>query len=297
MRQMGAEEEGMSNRAVTVDSPAKINLWLQVLGRRDDGYHEVKTRLVRTSVTDRVEMEHRSATATQIEFTCSDPSLPTDSDNLAVRALRLFLQHTGRAGKWRMHLEKTIPAGAGLGGGSGNAAAVLRAANELCGFPLNETELLGLAGQIGADVAFFVLDAAAADGEGRGEQVARVDFPHRLPMVLIKPPFPVSTPWAYQNWSVSNELPGVLYAPQITPWGPLVNDLERPVFEKYALLPALKMWLLAQRECRAALMSGSGSTVFAITHNLGDAHELAGRAQRYMGETSWVQVAQAGATE
>lgn len=284
----------MNNRAVTVDSPAKINLWLQILGRREDGYHEVETRLVRTSVTDRVEIAHRAAATVQIECTCSDPSLPTDDSNLAVRALRLFLQQTGRAGKWRIHLEKRIPAGAGLGGGSGNAAAVLRAANALCDEPLSEPELLALAGQIGADVAFFVLDTAAADGVGRGEQVVRVDFPKAVPMVLIKPPFPVSTPWAYQKWSTSKALPGVLYAPQITPWGALVNDLERPVFEKFAQLPALKMWLLSQRECHAALMSGSGSTVFAIARNLGDAHELAGRVGRYLGETSWVQVVQAG---
>jgi 4-diphosphocytidyl-2-C-methyl-D-erythritol kinase len=211
-----------------------------------------------------------------------------------VRALRLFLGRTGEGGGWRIHLEKTIPAGAGLGGGSGNAAAVLRAANELCDFPLGEQELLELGGQIGADVAFFVLDAAAADGEGRGELVQRVDFPQRLPMVLIKPPFPVSTPWAYRQWQGSQEMPGVLYAPQITPWGALVNDLERPVFEKYALLPALKMWLLEQRECLAALMSGSGSTMFAVTGNLGDAQELAGRVRRYLGSSSWVQVAQAG---
>jgi 4-diphosphocytidyl-2-C-methyl-D-erythritol kinase len=285
----------MTTRDLTVDSPAKINLWLQVLGRRDDGYHEVKTRLLRTSVVDRVEIKRWAAGGDgRVELTCSEPELPTDENNLAVRALRLFLGRTGLGGTWRIHLEKAIPAGAGLGGGSGNAAAVLRGANELCDFPLSEQALLELGGQIGADVAFFVLDAAAADGEGRGEQVRRVDFPQRLPMVLIKPPFPVSTPWAYRQWQGSKELPGVLYAPQITPWGALVNDLERPVFEKYALLPALKMWLLGQRECLAALMSGSGSTMFAVTANLGDAQELAGRVGRYLGSSSWVQVVQAG---
>jgi 4-diphosphocytidyl-2-C-methyl-D-erythritol kinase len=285
----------MRTRDLTVDSPAKINLWLQVLGRREDGYHEVKTRLVRTTVVDRVGIKRRVAAGEgRVELTCSEPDLPTDENNLAVRALLLFLGRTGLGGAWRIHLEKTIPAGAGLGGGSGNAAAELRAANELCDYPLGEQELLELGGQIGADVAFFVLDAAAADGEGRGELVQRVDFPQRLPMVLIKPPFPVSTPWAYRQSQASQEMPGVLYAPQITPWGALVNDLERPVFEKYALLPALKMWLLEQRECLAALMSGSGSTMFAVTGNLGDAQELAGRVRRYLGSSSWVQVAQAG---
>lgn len=284
----------MSERELTVASPAKINLWLQILGRREDGYHEVKTRLLRTTANDQITIRLRESTSIQVQLTCSDPTLPTDDKNLAVQALRLFLQKTGRAGKWAIQLDKRIPSGAGLGGGSGNAAAMLLAANELCGQPLGEQELLELAGEIGADVAFFVLDAAAADGEGRGEQVVRIAFPDGLSLVLIKPPFPVSTPWAYKNWEHSKELPGVLYAPQITPWGALVNDLERPVFEKHLLLASLKMWLLSQKECRAALMSGSGSTVFAIAGNLGEAHELAGRVQRYVGESSWVQVVQAG---
>ncbi len=279
----------------TVASPAKVNLWLRILGRREDGYHEVETRMLRLSVADEVVIS-RHAGGHSVRLTCTDPAVPVDESNLALRALRAFQNKTGLAGSWRLHLRKKIPAGAGLGGGSGNAAAVLRAANTICDSPLSEAELVALAGGIGADVAFFVLDTPAADGRGRGEQVERAPAPEGGPlsMVLIKPPFPVSTPWAYRAWKDSRELPGVLYAPQITPWGALVNDLERPVFEKYLLLSALKSWLLAQSECAAALMSGSGSTMLAIVRQESQAAVLAERARQYAGETAWIEVALAG---
>jgi 4-diphosphocytidyl-2-C-methyl-D-erythritol kinase len=106
--------------------------------------------------------------------------------------------------------------------------------------------------------------------------------------VLIKPPFSIPTPWAYKNWSTSKELPGVLYSPQICPWGEMVNGLERPVFEKYLLLPTLKNWLLEHSGVRAALMSGSGSTIFAITETDVQAAAIAAEARQYVGDTSWV---------
>jgi 4-diphosphocytidyl-2-C-methyl-D-erythritol kinase len=280
-------------KKLTVAAAAKINLWLRVLGRREDGYHEVETRMLRLSLADEVGVVFETD-GDSLALTCSDSTVPTDRTNLAARALEAFQQMAGVRGSWTIHLEKKIPAGAGLGGGSANAAAVLRAANELTGHPLKEGELIALAGTIGADVAFFSLDALAADGRGKGELVERVESPGPLSMVLIKPPFPVATPWAYQVWKDSAEIPGVLYAPQITPWGALVNDLERPVFEKYLLLPVLKMWLLEQPECAAALMSGSGSTVFAVARNGARAVELAERVRAYVGPTAWVQVVQAG---
>ena len=107
-----------------------------------------------------------------------------------------------------------------------------------------------------------------------------------------KPPFPIPTPWAYKNWADSREVPGVLYAPQLCEWGTMVNDLERPVFQKYLLLPALKNWLLEHGETRAALMSGSGSTMFAITDTAAQAAELAEKARAWCGETTWTLATQ-----
>ena len=273
---------------MTFHSPAKINLWLRILGKRPDGFHEVQTRLCRLALGDTVELEHLGV-GTQVSLTCSDPTVPLDESNLAMRALRAFENRTGKHSSWRIHLEKKIPAGAGLGGGSSNAATVLNGANQLAGSPLSLAELIELASQIGSDVPCFLLDSPAADGAGRGEQVTPAEFPWHLPLVLIKPPFPIPTPWAYKRWADSKEIPGILYAPQLCPWGAMVNDLERPVFEKFILLPTMKSWLLEQGEVRAALMSGSGSTMFAITHTPAQAADLATKAREWCGETAWVQ--------
>ena len=222
-------------------------------------------------------------------LTCNVPGIPLDESNLAIKALRAFEQRAGKTHSWRIHLEKRTPSGAGLGGGSSNAAAILRAANELAGQPLELGTLLEIAGGIGADVPCFLLDTPAADGTGRGEQVTPAEFPWKLPLVLIKPAFPIPTPWAYKQWKDSQELSGVLYAPQICPWGEMVNGLERPVFEKYRLLAALKTWLLEQKGVQAALMSGSGSTMFAITRTGAQSAALAEAAQQWCGETAWVR--------
>ena len=273
---------------MTFHSPAKINLWLRILGKRLDGFHEVQTRLCRLALGDTVELEHLGD-GTQVSLTCSDPTVPLDESNLAMRALRAFENRTGKHSSWRIHLEKKIPAGAGLGGGSSNAATVLSGANQLAGSPLSLAALIELASQIGSDVPCFLLDSPAADGAGRGEQVTPAEFPWLLPLVLIKPPFPIPTPWAYKRWADSKEIPGILYAPQLCPWGVMVNDLERPVFEKFILLPTMKSWLLEQGEVRAALMSGSGSTMFAITHTPAQAADLATKAREWCGETAWIQ--------
>jgi len=273
---------------MTLHSPAKINLWLRVLGKRTDGFHEVHTRLCRLALGDTIEIDHLGD-GTNVTLTCTDPTVPVDETNLAMKALRAFESRTGRQSSWCLHLEKRIPAGAGLGGGSSNAATVLKACNELCGRPLSPAQLLELGGQIGSDVPCFLLDTSAADGSGRGENVTPADFPWKLPLLLIKPPFPIPTPWAYKRWAASIQHPGVLYSQQLCPWGGMVNDLERPVFEKHLLLPTVKTWLLSHGEVLAALMSGSGSTMFAITDTASHAEDLATKAREWWGETCWIQ--------
>lgn len=271
-----------------LSSPAKINLWLRILGRRLDGFHDVETRLCKIAIADTVEL-NRLESGKNVTLTCNVPGIPLDESNLAIKALRAFEARIGHAHSWRIHLEKRIPSGAGLGGGSSNAASVLLAANELSGQPLSLAHLLDIGGQIGADVPCFLLDSPAADGTGRGEQVSPAAFPWKLPLVLIKPAFPIPTPWAYKQWQNSKELRGVLYAPQLCAWGSMVNGLERPVFAKYRLLPALKTWLLEQTGVQAALMSGSGSTMLAITETHAQAAAIAEKARIWCGETAWVQ--------
>lgn len=269
-------------------SPAKINLWLRILHRREDGFHEVETRLHKVAVKDDVSVE-LTGPGEEITLTCSVPGIPVDGTNLAIRALHAFEARSGTRHSWRLHLEKRIPFGAGLGGGSSNAATVLKAANQLAGHPLDLPSLLEIAGSIGADVPFFLLDGPAADGVGRGEQVRPADSPGALPLLLIKPPFPIPTPWAYSRWAGSQELPGVTYAAQPGIWGALENSLERPVFEKYRLLPALKTWLLQQPGVLGALMSGSGSTLFAILEDTAACAHAAAEARAWLGETAWIE--------
>ena len=266
-------------------APAKVNLSLRVLRRRHDGFHEIESLIVPVSIADRLEIEHSAKGA--LEFMCSDPELPVDERNLVVRAARLFCEKFGVEPHLRIRLHKEIPHGAGLGGGSSDAAATLLALDQLFGThaPLDE-----LAAQLGSDVPFF-LQHSAAIVHGRGEVVTPTDFPHTLPVLLIKPPFGVPTSWAYQRWQDSREIPGVRYDEQELSWGTLVNDLERPVFEKYVFLAELKMWLLTQPEIAGALMSGSGATIFGVLRNAELANELQTRLNAAFGPDLWCKSA------
>jgi 4-diphosphocytidyl-2-C-methyl-D-erythritol kinase len=271
-------------------APAKINLSLRVLGRRDDGFHEIETCMAPLTLADEIEVELTTLPAAsnaepgRVGLTCSDPSLPAGRENLAFRAAELFLERHGPAGYGvRLALEKRIPHGAGLGGGSSDAGTVLLALNELFGAGLSLDQLAALAAELGSDVPFFVYRSAAVC-RGRGERVQPVSLARSLPLLLLKPPFPVPTPWAYGRWREARELPGVPYGPQEFTWGTLVNDLERPVFEKYLVLAAVKMWLLAQPEVAGALMSGSGSTMMAVLREHGAAGTaVAARASEHFG--------------
>lgn len=268
-------------------APAKINLSLRVLGRREDGFHDIETLMVPLSLADEVEVVWQSAeesSAGPIEFICSDPSLPTGPENLAYRAAQVFRQAASPdLAPVRITLTKLVPHGAGLGGGSSDAATVLLALDALAATGLSTERLAALAGELGSDVPFFVYRSAAVC-RGRGERVEPLAFDAVLPLLLLKPPFPVPTPWAYKRWRDARMLPGVRYEEQTFAWGKLVNDLERPVFEKYLLLAEMKTWLLAQGEVAGALMSGSGSTVLAVLQPSGDSENLATRARERFGD-------------
>ena len=261
-------------------APAKINLSLRILGKRADGFHEIESLMAPISLCDTLELAE--APEPGIAFTCSDPTLPCDDTNLVVRAARRFFETAKRPAAVSIHLQKVIPHGAGLGGGSSDAAATLDGLNRWFGEPLDAATLHRLAAEIGSDVPFFLAKGAAVC-RGRGEIVTPTAFTHRLPLLLVKPDFGVPTPWAYSRWAASREIPGVSYAPQNFPWGSLVNDLERPVFEKYLFLATVKEWLLRQPETAGALMSGSGATCFAVLHREEDGPVLENRAREELG--------------
>jgi 4-diphosphocytidyl-2-C-methyl-D-erythritol kinase len=265
-------------------APAKINLRLEIKGRREDGFHEIETLMVPISLSDRLIIERDTGSET-VNFTCDDPSLPKGDDNLVVRAARLFMTTAKMPCGVKIILEKKIPHGAGLGGGSSDAATTLLGLNELFRATLSTATLLELAAQIGSDVPFFILQRAAVC-RGRGEVVTPATLPGEFKLLLVKPEFGVPTSWAYRRWKESRELPDVRYEAQ--EFGvQFFNHLERPVFEKYVFLARLKMWLLQQVEVGAALLSGSGSAVVAALRNSADARLLAERIRSELDPRLW----------
>lgn len=261
---------------------AKVNLNLKVLGKRDDGFHALETRMAPISLADKLIFSE----ASEYQLDCDTEGVPLDESNLVTRAVRIFQRETGKQCAYHVRLEKHVPHGAGLGGGSGDAAATLRALNLLEGTQISTEILAEWSAKIGSDVPFFVYDSVC-DCSGRGEIVQPVEWPHKLDALLLKPSFGVSTPDAYKRWINSREISGIHYSLQSRDWGDFFNDLERPVFEKHRFLAEMKMWLLKQPEVDAALMSGSGSTMIAVLKIKSEAGILRERAMKELDPTMW----------
>jgi 4-diphosphocytidyl-2-C-methyl-D-erythritol kinase len=275
-------------QAMQVFAPAKINLSLKILSQREDGFHEIETLIAPVLLHDEIKID-KIDVGKRIKFRCDDPSVPRGEDNFVVRAANRFFAATKLTPAVSIDLKKKIPHGAGLGGGSSDAAATLLALNQLFETSLTREELSRLGSEIGSDVPFFIFESAAIC-RGRGELVAPTKLPDALSLLLFKPDFTVSTAWAYSCWQDSREIPGVTYAAQEFLGQTFVNDLERPVFEKFVFLAQFKMWLLRQPEVGAALMSGSGSTIFAVLRDSGRANELAKRARAKIDSELWTCV-------
>lgn len=270
-------------KTFTLQAPAKLNLSLRVRGKRDDGFHGIDTLMVKLpGLAD----ELKFTAADDFSFSCDDSSVPSDEGNLVVKAAKAFESAAGVSCKCSISLKKVIPHGAGLGGGSSDAATTLLGLNKLHDHPLGVETLHHLAASLGADIPFF-LTTGACRCTGRGEKIEPVPSPPALSVLLLKPAFGVETPDAYGRWKQSLELPGSEYSPQEFHGISLVNDLERPVFEKHRFLAELKQWLLARRETAVALMSGSGSTVFAVLHDSANANTVAAAARAELDPGLW----------
>ncbi len=263
-------------------APAKINLSFRILRRRDDGFHEIETLMAPVSLYDEITIEPNES---GIQFDCDNASL-SGSDNLVVRAAELFFERKNAKPAVRISLKKNIPHGAGLGGGSSDAATTLLGLNELFETRFSREELSDLAAQLGSDVPFFIYQSAATC-RGRGEIVRPMKLKTPVSLLLLKPEFSVPTPWAYSRWMDSHDLPNISYTPQDFDGAQFVNDLERPVFEKFVFLAEAKRWLLQQPEVAVALMSGSGSTVFAVLKKGGDSDTLKERALNKLDPQLW----------
>jgi 4-diphosphocytidyl-2-C-methyl-D-erythritol kinase len=274
-------------RALHVESPAKVNLRLEILKKRKDGYHEIRTLFQKISLHDTLHFSLKKEKG--ILITTNHPSLPVGKDNLVHRAARSFLERSDYKGGISIKIVKRIPLGAGLGGGSSNAALTLRALGELLEVPLSKEELMKLGLEIGADVPFFLLEGSAI-GSGIGERLERVNLP-TLWYVLIYPNFEVSTRWAYQNFVLTEARFRIkIHEFLETPEGIsriLLNDLEGVVSRQYPEIDVMKS-ILCSSGALGALMSGSGPTVFGIFSEEGGASEAFQRVKRMVKGKGWL---------
>ncbi len=279
-------------------SPCKVNLILNILGRRADGFHELETVMQPVNLCDGMTFERAGA---GLRLTCSHPELPADAKNLVHRAATSFLAAAKITDGVRIHLQKNLPLAGGIGGGSANAAVTFTALNELFGSPLPLEKLHELAAALGSDVPFFLYDRPAL-ATGRGENVRLLDnFPalRGRAFFLVHPGFGISTPWSYQHLSRfpaalngaagrAQELVGRLQTDNLAAAaGAFYNSLEAPAFDKFPVLSLYQEFLRGQGAL-VALMSGSGSTTFALAENLAAADALAEKFKSRFGANGWL---------
>lgn len=273
---------------VTINCPAKINLALEITGRREDGYHLLTSVMQTLSLSDRVTLEKTGGD--EIQLSCNWPGVPTDGSNLAHKAARLFYERLGRpCPGLSIALRKSIPAQAGLGGGSADGAGVLHGLNLLEGEPFGKSELSALGLKLGADVPFALLGGTALAG-GVGEELTPLTPLPDCHILLAKPPVGVSTPACYgaydrlpnpPKWAGRERFLAGLRAGNLTQVAEnLFNSLEEP-----ANLPevALIRTLLLEAGALGARMTGSGSAVFGIFPQ----GEQLGAAQQTITERGW----------
>jgi 4-diphosphocytidyl-2-C-methyl-D-erythritol kinase len=254
-------------------SPAKVNLYLEVLQKRPDGYHEIQTLMQRVDLFDEVEI---CLGGRGIQLVCEGEAIPGKMENLACRAAKVFIKEFGMEGNLQIHLKKRIPVAAGLGGGSSNAATVLMGLNDLLGGGDREG-LMGLGARIGADVPFFIFEKPAL-ARGIGERLVPVGLPRPLWFLLLVPPFRISTAWAYsaydrQSHKKKEPLPIKDSYPDLAELLPVLqNDLESPALARHPPIARMKEELIA-RGAKGALMSGSGPVIFGIFANKKEVEE------------------------
>ena len=273
--------------SLLLESPAKVNLRLEILKKRKDGYHELRTILQKIGLHDTIHLSLKKERG--ITIATDHPDLPVGKDNLVYRAVQSILKRSDYRGGVNIEIEKRIPLGAGLGGGSSNAAATLKALNQLLKMGLPGKELMGMGLRIGADVPFFFLRGAAI-GSGIGERLKEIELPS-LWYVLIYPNFEVSTRWAYQNFILTKvRFHFNFYEFLKTPKGIshiLRNDLEEVVSRKYPEIAMMKE-LLLDAGAMGALMTGSGPTVFGFFSKEEDALEAYQKMKKMVRGKGWI---------
>ena len=253
----------------TLETPGKINLYIEIKGKRPDSWHELLTLFYPVrSLSDRIGLSFGGA---GIRVRCRVPGVPVNDDNLIVKAVKAFYAAAGQpCPGMEITLDKHIPVAGGMGGGSSDAGAVLRLLQQYSDCPLSPEKLAAAALSVGSDVPYF-LDPVPAVARGRGEILTPVDLLEDLPLLLIPGIFPISAAWAYRHWqdfpqpnlSDLDDLLRLLNAGDYAGAGRLLrNDLEPAALRKFPLLA--KFAALLRESGGAPLMSGSGSTMFAL---------------------------------
>ena len=259
----------MSAKGIVLYAPAKINLLLRVVGKRPDGYHELETWMQKLDLFDRIELEITAGS--EIELQSGHPSIPADETNLAWRAAAEYLACSKRASGCgvRIRLEKRIPSAAGLGGGSSDAGTVLRGLNRLFDSEFNERGLVEMARSLGADVPFFAVEHSAVLAGGIGDLMEPVPPVDDCAFLLVNPGFNVSTRWVFENYALTRKgEDSILAGFRKTDSASLslkmmYNDLELVSCRAFPEIEQVKNSLL-EAGASAAMMSGSGPTVFGI---------------------------------
>ncbi len=293
---------GGVNSAV-FSAPAKINLFLAITDRRADGFHNLVSLVAPLDWGDTLRAELAPGAAGDV-LSCDVPGLACDGSNLIMQAAQRFREATGWREPVHFHLEKRIPMGAGLGGGSSDATSALLALNELAGAPLTREQLVALAAQVGSDCALF-MEGAPVVMRGRGERVsglpdAAVARIRGRRVLAFKPGFGIATPWAYKQLAArapGSYLPAEAAEARLAEWlgdgarpleKLLFNNMEGPAFEKYLALPTL-LSTLSDDFGLSPLMSGSGSACFALLPDSYAVEGVVAAIRAAWGPGAWIQ--------
>ena len=273
--------------SVTLEARAKINLWLHVFPPDATGYHPLDTLFCAIDLADEITIDLDSE---QLHVDVAGADVGAVHDNLAFRAAREFFVATGFPERASVRLNKHIPAGAGLGGGSSDAAAVLRGLNQLHGNVLSSDDLMAMGARLGSDVAFFVCDVPLAHATGRGEILRALAPLPQHPVLIVVPDFAISTADAYR-WldDAKHYTPAAVQKTMPQGWSGIAarahNDFEGVVFRHHESLAQVKAALL-ESGARIALLSGSGSTVFGIYDNQEQCRIAQGQLRKAMPRAS-----------
>jgi 4-diphosphocytidyl-2-C-methyl-D-erythritol kinase len=275
-------------KTVQLTAPAKVNYRLDVLGKRPDGYHDLRMLMQRVDLCDNIEITLSENAG--IRVTCGRAGVPDGPGNIAWRAADALVQLSGREVGLDIAITKRIPVAAGLGGGSSDAATVLMGVNELLDLGLSQERLREIGVKLGADVPFFIFKKPAL-AEGIGDKLTALERVPELWVVLVNPGIHVSTAWVYQNLQLTSKrdlaIVSCSYGSLDEVCATLSNDLEPVTFSRFPAVRELKERLIAAG-ARGALMSGSGSTVFGLFADEAGARKA---AEEIAQERGWFSVA------